>query len=108
MDELLKEDRAPRAFRAKFPEEVLQESLAGQLWFGAECLAAGSSIMNREIESAEIRPLAKAVTKSLDTVRNLLCEQCLRNNTPNSPTLKLDINDAVGVCSIYSNCVLIF
>lgn len=34
MDELLGEDRAPRAFRAKFPEEVLQESLAGQLWFG--------------------------------------------------------------------------
>lgn len=94
MDELLCEDRTPRAFRAKFPEEVLQESLAGQLWFGAECLAAGSSIMNREEESATMRPLAKAVTKSLDTVRNLLREQCLRNNIPNSSTLRLDINDA--------------
>ncbi|XP_062536060.1 lateral signaling target protein 2 homolog [Armigeres subalbatus] len=94
MDELLGEDRAPRAFRAKFPEEVLQESLAGQLWFGAECLAAGSSIMNREVESATMRPLAKAVTKSLDNVRNLLREQCLRNNTPNSLTLRLDVNDA--------------
>ncbi|XP_059611709.1 lateral signaling target protein 2 homolog [Phlebotomus argentipes] len=93
MDELLGEDRAPRAFRAKFPEEVLQESLAGQLWFGAECLAAGSSILNREAESTEMRPLAKAVTKSLDNVRNLLREQCLRNNTPNSPTLNLNIND---------------
>ncbi|XP_053690578.1 lateral signaling target protein 2 homolog [Sabethes cyaneus] len=94
MDELLGEDRAPRAFRAKFPEEVLQESLAGQLWFGAECLAAGSSIMNREVESVTMRPLAKAVTKSLDNVRNLLREQCLRNNTPNSLTLRLDVNDA--------------
>ncbi|XP_055680873.1 lateral signaling target protein 2 homolog isoform X1 [Lutzomyia longipalpis] len=93
MDELLSDDRAPRAFRAKFPEEVLQESLAGQLWFGAECLAAGSSILNREAESTEMRPLAKAVTKSLDNVRNLLREQCLRNNTPNSPTLNLNIND---------------
>ncbi|XP_055588231.1 lateral signaling target protein 2 homolog [Uranotaenia lowii] len=94
MDELLADDRAPRAFRAKFPEEVLQESLAGQLWFGAECLAAGSSIMNREVESAAMRPLAKAVTKSLDNVRNLLREQCLRNNIPNSQTLRLDVNDA--------------
>lgn len=95
MDELLGDDRAPRAFRAKFPEEVLQESLAGQLWFGAECLAAGSSIMNREAESATMRPLAKAVTKSLDHVRNLLREQCLRNKTPNSLTLNLDLNDAI-------------
>lgn len=93
MDELLAEDRACRAFRAKFPEEVLQESLAGQLWFGAECLSAGSAILNREIESAEMRPLAKAVTKSLDNVRNLLRDQCLRNNTPNSPHLKLDLHD---------------
>ncbi|XP_070495322.1 lateral signaling target protein 2 homolog isoform X2 [Chironomus tepperi] len=94
MDELLGDDRACRAFRAKFPEEVLQESLAGQLWFGAECLSAGSAILNREVESAEMRPLAKAVTKSLDNVRNLLRDQCLRNNTPNSPHLKLDINDS--------------
>lgn len=48
--------------------------------------------MNREVESAAMRPLAKAVTKSLDNVRNLLREQCLRNNTPNGP-LKLDAND---------------
>jgi lateral signaling target protein 2 len=93
MDELLSDDRACRAFRAKFPEEVLQESLAGQLWFGAECLSAGSAILNREVESAEMRPLAKAVTKSLDNVRNLLRDQCLRNNTPNSPILKLDLHD---------------
>lgn len=51
--------------------------------------------MNRELESAQMRPLAKAVTKSLDHVRNLLREQCLRNKTPNSLTLNLDLNDAV-------------
>ena len=36
MDEIIPEDRAPRDFRAKFPDDVLQENLAGQLWFGAE------------------------------------------------------------------------
>jgi hypothetical protein len=40
-----------------------------------------------------MRPLAKAVTKSLETVRNLIRDQCLRNNIPNSPTLMLDRND---------------
>ncbi|KAF4532750.1 hypothetical protein B566_EDAN007717 [Ephemera danica] len=63
----------------KFPDDVMQENLAGQLWFGAECLAAGSSIMNRESESANMRPLAKALTKALENVRNLLREQCFRS-----------------------------
>ena len=48
----------------------MTDSLAGQLWFGAECLAAGSSIMNKERESDAMRPLAKAVTKSLEKVSN--------------------------------------
>ena len=55
----------------------MNDNLAGQLWFGAECLAAGSSIMNKESESESMRPLAKAVTKSLEKVRLLLREQCL-------------------------------
>ncbi|ODM98278.1 Lateral signaling target protein 2, partial [Orchesella cincta] len=79
MEEVIPSERAPRDFRAKFPDDVLQENLAGQLWFGAECLAAGSSILNREAESAAMRPLAKALTKSLENVRNLLREQCFRN-----------------------------
>ncbi|KAJ8938903.1 hypothetical protein NQ318_008656 [Aromia moschata] len=41
-----------------------------------------------------MRPLAKAVTKSLENVRNLLREACLRNNTPNGP-IKLDSNELV-------------
>ncbi|KAF7281279.1 lateral signaling target protein 2 homolog isoform X2 [Rhynchophorus ferrugineus] len=91
MDVLIGDERANRDFRVKFPEDVLQENLAGQLWFGAECLAAGSSIMNRESESSAMRPLAKAVTKILETIRNLLRDACLRNNTPNGP-IKLDSN----------------
>lgn len=66
-----------REFRAKFPDDIMTDNLAGQLWFGAECLAAGSSIMNKESESEAMRPLAKAVTKSLEKVRALLREQCL-------------------------------
>ncbi|KAL4708586.1 hypothetical protein ACJJTC_014194 [Scirpophaga incertulas] len=78
MDQILGDERVARGFRVKFPEDVLHDNLAGQLWFGAECLAAGSSIMNREEESAAMRPLAKALTRSLETVRSLLREQCLR------------------------------
>ena len=40
LDEVVGEDRAPRDFRAKFPDDVLQENLAGQLWFGAEVRTA--------------------------------------------------------------------
>lgn len=50
--------------------------------------------MNREAESTAMRPLAKAVTRSLDTVRNLLRETCYHNNQPNS-RIKLDTNELV-------------
>jgi len=68
---------ASREFRQKFPDEIVTDNLGGQLWFGAECLAAGSSIMNKEFESEQMRPLAKAVTKSLEKVRSHMREQCL-------------------------------
>ncbi|KAF5303154.1 hypothetical protein FQR65_LT08317 [Abscondita terminalis] len=101
MDVLIGEHRANRDFRVKFPEDVLQENLAGQLWFGAECLAAGSSIMNREAESTVMRPLARALTKSLENVRNLLRETCFRSNTPNGP-LKLNSNELINEVLIES------
>ncbi|KAF2901962.1 hypothetical protein ILUMI_04222 [Ignelater luminosus] len=101
MDVLIGDQRANRDFRVKFPEDVLQENLAGQLWFGAECLAAGSSIMNREMESTAMRPLARALTKSLENVRNLLRETCLRSNTPNAP-LKLNSNELINEVLIES------
>lgn len=36
MDEVIPHERASRDFRVKFPDDVMQENLAGQLWFGAE------------------------------------------------------------------------
>ncbi|KAB0388895.1 hypothetical protein E2I00_009340, partial [Balaenoptera physalus] len=67
MDVCIPQERAPRDFCVKFPEEIRHDNLAGQLWFGAEvCLAAGSIIMNRELESMAMRPLAKELTRSLE------------------------------------------
>ncbi|XP_023555880.1 lateral signaling target protein 2 homolog isoform X2 [Octodon degus] len=79
MDECIPQDRAPRDFCVKFPEEIRHDNLAGQLWFGAECLAAGSIIMNRELESVAMRPLAKELTRSLEDVRGALRDQALRD-----------------------------
>ncbi|XP_048827832.1 lateral signaling target protein 2 homolog isoform X4 [Brienomyrus brachyistius] len=79
MDECIPEDRANRDFCVKFPEEIRHDNLAGQLWFGAECLAAGSIIMNREVESMAMRPLAKELTHSLEEVRNIIRDQALRD-----------------------------
>ncbi|XP_067099837.1 LOW QUALITY PROTEIN: lateral signaling target protein 2 homolog [Osmerus mordax] len=79
MDECIPDDRANRDFLVKFPEEIRHDNLAGQLWFGAECLAAGSIIMNREIESMAMRPLAKDLTRSLEEVRNITRDQALRD-----------------------------
>lgn len=42
MDVCIPQDRAPRDFCVKFPEEIRHDSLAGQLWFGAE--VAGSQL----------------------------------------------------------------
>lgn len=36
MEECIPQDRAPRDFCVKFPEEIRHDNLAGQLWFGAE------------------------------------------------------------------------
>uniref|UniRef100_A0A7I4Z1W7 FYVE-type domain-containing protein n=1 Tax=Haemonchus contortus TaxID=6289 RepID=A0A7I4Z1W7_HAECO len=72
-------DRACRDFRVKFPDEIVHDSLPGQLWFGAECLAAGSSIIDHEPESDAIRPLAKELTRHLDSLRDLLKDQSLRD-----------------------------
>nr|XP_033806537.1 lateral signaling target protein 2 homolog isoform X2 [Geotrypetes seraphini] len=79
MEECIPHERANRDFCVKFPEEIRHDNLAGQLWFGAECLAAGSIIMNREIESMAMRPLAKDLTRSLEEVRNIIRDQALRD-----------------------------
>ncbi|CAI2356924.1 unnamed protein product [Caenorhabditis sp. 36 PRJEB53466] len=82
------QDRACRDFRIKFPDEILHDTLPGQLWFGAECLSAGSNIIDHETESDMIRPLAKEVTKQLDLLRDLLKNQSLRDPSAYNPVIK--------------------
>ena len=36
MDDAIPSQRASRDFRVKFPDDVMQDNLGGQLWFGAE------------------------------------------------------------------------
>uniref|UniRef100_A0A7E4UZI4 FYVE-type domain-containing protein n=1 Tax=Panagrellus redivivus TaxID=6233 RepID=A0A7E4UZI4_PANRE len=84
----LESDRANRDFRAKFPDEVIHDNLSGQLWFGAECLAAGSNIVSREAESDQLRPLARALTKHLDLMREMLKDQALKDPTQYTDRLK--------------------
>ncbi|VDM11503.1 unnamed protein product [Wuchereria bancrofti] len=83
-------DRACRDYRVKFPEEIMHDNLPGQLWFGAEanCLTAGSNIIDHEVESEAIRPMARALTKHLDTLRDLLKDQSLRDPTHYSDKVK--------------------
>ncbi|XP_025018519.1 lateral signaling target protein 2 homolog [Tetranychus urticae] len=74
-------ERTSRDYRIKFPDDLLAgnengESLNGQIWFGAECLAAGSNIMNHESESDALRPIAKTLTVKLDQLRLELRHCC--------------------------------
>ncbi|KFD55920.1 hypothetical protein M514_03044, partial [Trichuris suis] len=72
-------DRAPRDYRVKFPDDVLHDSFSGQLWFAAECLAAGSNIVDRDFESDALRPLAKSLSRHVDELRDMLKLQSLKN-----------------------------
>ena len=66
--------RASREFRQKFPDEIVTDNLGGQLWFGAECLAAGSSIMNKVVMELSVtfrinlRTTAKIRLKCKDSI----------------------------------------
>lgn len=66
-------ERASREYRLKFPDELLvgegTESLNSQIWFAAECLAAGSTITNNQAESNYLRPIANTLTTTLDNIR---------------------------------------
>lgn len=76
-------ERASRDYRMKFPDEILlsegSESLNGQIWFGAECLSAGSNILNHTKESTQLRPMAKTLTTHLDSLRNDLRDLVIDN-----------------------------
>lgn len=73
-------ERATREYRLKFPDELLAgegiESLNSQIWFGAECLAAGSTITNNQAESNFLRPIANNLTATLEQVRYDLRSCC--------------------------------
>lgn len=84
-------DRACRDYRVKFPDEIVHDNLPGQLWFGAECLTAGSNIIDHEAESEAIRPMARALTKHLDNLRDLLKDQSLRDPTQYSDKIKASL-----------------
>lgn len=77
-------ERASRDYRMKFPDEILlsegSESLNGQIWFGAECLSAGSNILNHNKESTMLRPMAKTLTQHLDSLRNDLRDLVMDGN----------------------------
>ena len=60
--------------------------------FQLQCLGAGSTIMNREIESAALRPLARGLTKTLDTMRLILKEQCYDNINEYSDKVSTEAN----------------
>ncbi|PAA61571.1 hypothetical protein BOX15_Mlig007384g1, partial [Macrostomum lignano] len=79
MNELIPDRRHPKDFRMKFPDEVVQEGLEGQLWYASECLAAGSSILYREVEAESIRPLAIQVTREGEKTRRLLRDEASRS-----------------------------
>ena len=75
--------RSSREYRLKFPDDV-QEDLQGfyaPLWFGAECLAAGSVIENREAESVLLRPLAKTLVQAIIDMRSEVRAQAIRDPT---------------------------
>lgn len=51
MDEAIPDSRADRDFRAKFPDDVLQENMSGLLWFGAEvCKANTLSLLDSSVK----------------------------------------------------------
>ncbi|ESN93889.1 hypothetical protein HELRODRAFT_88003 [Helobdella robusta] len=81
MTEVIPNSRARRDYRVKFPDDVLQDMLTFSLQITLQCLAAGSSILNREVESASMRPLARALTQHIDELRSLLRVQCLKNQS---------------------------
>ncbi|XP_043560040.1 lateral signaling target protein 2 homolog isoform X4 [Chiloscyllium plagiosum] len=104
MQECIPNERANRDFCVKFPEEIRHDNLGGQLWFGAECLAAGSIIMNREIESMAMRPLAKDLTRSLEEVRNVFRDQCLRDLNVYTDKMKESLKQFDGLFAEFELC----
>lgn len=56
-------------------------------------MTAGSNIIEHEAESEVIRPMARALTKQLDTLREILKDQSLRDPTQYSDKIKLNLKE---------------
>ncbi|KAI1709126.1 FYVE zinc finger domain-containing protein [Ditylenchus destructor] len=77
-------DRSPRNYRVKlnmseFCNWNLSELFPAQIWFCAECLAAGSNISGRTIDTNIIRPLALEFVRTLRGLLDVLHNQALVN-----------------------------
>jgi hypothetical protein len=60
MDQILGDERVTRGFRVKFPEDVLQDNLAGQLWFGAEVIIKDVMCVPPPCFGRHVKPLVPA------------------------------------------------
>ena len=68
MDQVIPDERASRDFRVKFPDDVMQENLAGQLWFGAE---VSFVLIQKELYKIKNKFLSKSVKLSAFKSLNL-------------------------------------
>ncbi|XP_065827912.1 lateral signaling target protein 2 homolog [Oscarella lobularis] len=81
-------ERAARAFRVKYPDEINLDTLNGGLWHSAEILASGQIIVNREVESLTLRSLAKHTLAAIGVVRCALRRQSIDDVTGYSKETK--------------------
>ncbi|XP_060096144.1 lateral signaling target protein 2 homolog isoform X2 [Heteronotia binoei] len=84
MDECIPKERHGRDYVAKFPEDLLVDSLRNHMLFAAECLMARTYIDVDEADGVRLRPLAKDLLCSLELVRTVLREQSLSQHGPYS------------------------
>ena len=74
-----------------------------------QCIAAGSHILNHELESEQLRPFAVQVSKAISRVRVALKEQCLTNRHIYSQKVGQSVflysMNAHNTCTLYSNSV---
>ncbi|KAG8439403.1 hypothetical protein GDO86_005568 [Hymenochirus boettgeri] len=71
--------RQQRDYLLKFPDEIVNESMATHLLFAAELLVGGTYVEVEEANGILLRPLAKNLLHSLADLRYILREQSLED-----------------------------
>jgi len=71
MDDVIPTERANRDFRVKFPDDVMQENLAGQLWFGAEVSQLSSALV---VKMSQLHCLVHCISRLLNNELYNLCQ----------------------------------